>query len=156
MRYDIATGSSAAAQVANADVLNIAAGATSGYVLRRILVGARVDGGAAPANTLLVLGVYRSTNRGTPTATQAPEKKQGLQEACPIAGADNAWSVALTAGNQLWVITFNAQTPGLDLPFEGDDGIRVPPDANNGLLFRNLANALPANHRYQLTLTIET
>lgn len=153
MRYAIPFTSPAAVG-ANTDFANIVAASGQGFKLRRLIGGCRVNSGAI-TNQQLMLGVYRTTARGTQSSTTAPVAlQQGGPSTPPTPGVDLTWSVAMTKGSLLYVVTINS-SGGFDLPFEGDEGVEVAAGTANGIGLHNLQTALPANHLWSITAVIE-
>ena len=153
MRYS-ATVDSSAALAGNTTFANLAAGASQGLILRRIIVGVRA-GASTPTSQQMTLAVYRATARGTVTTTVTPVKLDNDRVASQITGLDTVWSVAPTlAATPMFTVSFNTQS-GADLPFEGLEEVRVGAGSANGLAFYNVTNALPASHLYTLTVEWE-
>lgn len=155
-RYDCPTGMAAAGAAAGAILFNIPSGTLSGFVLHRAIPTFRTDTVVAPSNQNIVLGLYRTTARGTPTTTSLWRRKRTWQaDTAPIPGVDVAWSVNPTLDVQVGVCAINT-AGGIDLPFELDDGIQCSIGEANGLAVVNIQNAIPANHRAMMWFTAET
>src|SRR4051812_3620251 len=108
---------SAAALGANTNFAALVAGASMGAKLRRVTIGCRA-GAAVPTSQQVTVAVFRSTARGTATATTTPNKMDPNTAAASITGVDTAWSVQPTlAATAIDEFTFNTQS-GADLPWE--------------------------------------
>lgn len=153
MLYDVVF-TSPANVAANTVFGNIPAAAAQGFVLRRLKGGCRVNSGA-PTSQQIHLGLYRSIARGAQTSTTAPERLSQLAPAtCPIAGVDTLWSTPPTLGTLIEIIPAYVGTT-FDIWYPDVHGIEVQAGVANGLAFNNVAVALPANHQWALTATIE-
>lgn len=130
------------------------ASANNGYKLRRVTLGC-VAGATTPTSQQLVVGINRVTSAGTtPTAGMTPGK---LDPSSAAAGSvwNTAYSAAPTntAADQ-FRIPFNSQS-GVDLPWELLEEFAVAVGTSNGLAFISRTNALPASHKYVLTVEWE-
>lgn len=140
---------------ANALFANLIGSANTGYKLRRVTLGV-IAGTGAPTSQQVSVGFVRVTARGTQTATVTPSK---LDPNSAAAGCtlDTAWSTVPTATwtpPYLYQVTFNSQS-GVDLPFELLEEMVSTVGVANGIAFINLDNALPASHKYTLTVEHE-
>ncbi|MFI6296711.1 hypothetical protein ACIBEJ_34335 [Nonomuraea sp. NPDC050790] len=128
--------------------------ATTGYKLRRVTIGC-VAGAGVPTSQQVVVGINRVTSAGTtPTAGMTPAK---LDPNSAAAGAvwNTAYSAAPTnTANDQWRIPFNTQSSA-DLPWELLEEWAVALGTANGLAFINRDNALPASHKYVLSVEWE-
>ncbi|MFC3986793.1 hypothetical protein [Streptosporangium jomthongense] len=145
---------SAAALAVDTGFAWLMASAANGYKLRRVTLGC-VAGATTPTSQQLVVGINRVTSAGTtPTAGMTPGK---LDPNSAAAGAvwNTAYSAAPTntAADQ-FRIPFNSQS-GVDLPWELLEEFAVALGTTNGLAFINRDNALPASHKYVLSVEWE-
>lgn len=150
-RYTAQVASSAAL-AADTEFAWLMASASTGYKLRRVVLGV-VAGTSTPTSQQLTVGINRVTTAGTtPTAGMTPAKMDPNSAA---AGA--VWNTAYSAiptktANDMFVASFNSQS-GYDAPFELLEELVVALGTTNGLTFINRTNALPAAHK--LTVTAE-
>lgn len=150
-RY-VQTVESAATLGADTNFANVVAGASVNFKLRRVILGVRA-GAAAPTSQQLTVALYRATARGTATTTATGIALDPRSAASGITGVDTAWSVAPTlAASALMRWSFNTQG-GIDIPAEFLEEVICDQGTANGLVLRNVANALPASHL--ITATIE-
>ncbi|MGW0805954.1 hypothetical protein [Nonomuraea sp. NPDC002799] len=130
------------------------ASASAGYMLRRVTIGC-VAGAGVPTSQQVVVGINRVTTAGTtPTAGMTPGKLNP-NTAASSAVWNTAYSAAPTnsAADQ-WRIPFNTQSSA-DLPWELLEEWSVTLGTANGLAFINRDNALPASHKYVLSVEWE-
>jgi hypothetical protein len=151
---------SAAALAADTNFANLVAGTVTPLKLRRVILGVRA-GASAPTSQQITVALIRATARGSPTTTVAPRTQKGIGRVAESPGVDTVWStgptlVGTTPALSEARISFNSQS-GADIPFEGPEEFEVQPAASNanGLVFRNVGNALPASHLITLTVEFE-
>lgn len=130
------------------------ASANNGYKLRRVTLGV-VAGAGVPTSQQVVVGINRVTSAGTtPTAGMTPAKLDPSS-----AAAGSVWNTAYSAAptntaNDQYRVAFNTQS-GVDLPWELLEEFAVAAGTTNGLAFINRDNALPASHKFVLSLEFE-
>lgn len=146
------TVESAATLGADTNFASLVAGASAGYKLRRVILGCRA-GAVVPTSQQVTVALFRATARGTATATSTGLAMDENLAPTAITGLDTAWSVAPTlAAAAIDRFSFNTQG-GIDVPFEFLEEMICKAGAANGIVFRNVANALPTGHL--ITATIE-
>lgn len=152
-RYAVQVESSAALAV-DTEFAWLMASTNNGYKLRRVTIGV-VAGATVPTSQQVVVGINRVTSAGTtPTAGMTPAKMDPNS-----AAAGSAWNTAYssaptkTAADQ-YRVAFNSQS-GVDLPWELLEEFIVSSGTTNGLTFINRDNALPASHKYVLSVEFE-
>lgn len=130
------------------------ASASAGFMLRRVTIGC-VAGAGVPTSQQVVVGINRVTTAGTtPTAGMTPAKLNP-NAAAASAVWNTAYSAAPTnAAADQWRIPFNTQSSA-DLPWELLEEWSVTLGVANGLAFINRDNALPASHKYVLSVEWE-
>lgn len=147
-------GSAPSGGTANGLFANLAASATSGYKIRRLILGVRA-GASVPTSQQITVAMVRVTVRGTATTTNAPKATNpNTLQTSSLTGLDVAWSTVPTGtwtAPYLWEASFNSQS-GADLPFEDPEELACALGAGNGLAFINVANALPAGHLLTMSL----
>jgi hypothetical protein len=152
-RY-VQTVESAAALGADTNFAAIVSGAGAGFKLRRVILGCRA-GAVVPTSQQITVALFRSTARGTATATSTGIALDENGPASAITGVDTAWSVAPTlAASALFRWSFNTQG-GIDVPAEFLEEVIAKVGTANGMVFRNIANALPTGHLITASLEWE-
>lgn len=152
-RYNAQVESSAALAV-DTEFAWLMSSANNGYKLRRVTLGV-VAGASVPTSQQVVVGINRVTSAGTtPSAGMTPAKMDPNSAA---AGAvwNTSYSAAPTkTANDQYRVAFNSQS-GVDLPWELLEEFLVSSGTTNGLTFINRDNALPASHKYVLSVEWE-
>jgi hypothetical protein len=152
-RYQGQVESSAALAV-DAPFAALVPAAAIAFKLRRVTLGV-VAGATTPTSQQVVVGINRGTARGTATATTTLARMDPRSAASGITGMDTTWSAnpTLAAADQVRV-AFNSQS-GVDLPFELLEEFQSDVGTANPIVFVNRDNALPASHKYVLTVETE-
>ncbi len=125
-----------------------------GFKLRRITLGV-VAGATTPTSQQVVVGVVRTTNAGTTPGTAIVVNK--LDPNTAAAGCTLIPSYATpptVAAADGYRIAFNSQS-GVDLPFELLEELIAAAGTTDGFAFINRDNALPAAHKYVVSLEWE-
>jgi|SRR5882762_1111841 len=145
---------SAAALAANTDFLWLMSAATRGFFLRRVTLGVITSTAVVPTSQQIQVNITPTSSAGTtPTANPAGiSALNGSLNATPLVAADSAFATPPTLTGAPYTISFNSQS-AVDLPWEQSDEWLVALATTNGLSFRNITNALPANH--SITVTAE-
>jgi hypothetical protein len=128
--------------------------AGAGCKLRRVTLGV-VAGATTPTSQQVVVGVVRTTNAGTTPGTAIATNK--LDPNAPTASCSLIPSYATpptVASADAYRIAFNSQS-GVDLPFELLEEFQIAAGTTDGLAFINRDNALPASHKYVISLEWE-
>lgn len=138
--------------------------ATSGFKIRRMLLGCRTTTAVVPTSQQLVVGVYRQTVAPAGTGIAAAVLGQPMEtitpQTDPTSGifAITATTIGTTgptlAANPIKRFTFNSQN-SWDVPFELLEELQCAIGTANGLAFVNLNNTLPTNHIITLDAEIE-
>lgn len=138
--------------------------ATSGYKVRRLILGCRTTTGVVPTSQQVGVGIYRQTVAPAGTGIAAAVLGQPLEtytpQTDPTAGifAITATTIGTTgptlATNKLYPFTFNAQN-SWDVPIEMLEELQCAIGTANGIAFVNLYNTLPANHILTIGVEIE-
>lgn len=124
------------------------------FKLRRVTLGV-VAGATTPTSQQVVVGINRGTARGTATATTTGTRMDPRSAASGITGLDTTWSAAPTlAAADAYRIAFNSQS-GVDLPWELLEEFVSDVGTANPICFVNRDNALPASHKYVLSVEWE-
>jgi hypothetical protein len=126
----------------------------SGYKLRRVTIGC-VAGAGVPTSQQVVVGINRTTNAGTSAGGGMTGNK--LDPNSPAAAAVFSTTFGTpptTATNDAYRVAFNSQS-GVDLPWELLEEFVVAAGTASGLAFINRDNALPASHKYVLSVEWE-
>ncbi|MCT9932444.1 hypothetical protein N5079_19775 [Planotetraspora sp. A-T 1434] len=130
------------------------ASANNGFKLRRATLGC-VAGATTPTSQQLVVGINRVTSAGTtPTAGMTPGKLDPNSAAAGAVWNTGYSSPPTNSSSDQFRIPFNSQS-GVDLPWELLEEFAVALGTANGLAFINRDNALPASHKYVLSVEWE-
>lgn len=137
--------------------------ATSGFRLRRVVLGVRA-GASVPTSQQLTIAIYRQTVAPAGTGLAAAVLGQPLEthtpQTDPTTGiiVTTATAIGTTgptlAANPLHKFTFNTQS-GWDVPFELLEELVCAIGTANGLAFVNIGNTLPASHLVTISCEIE-
>lgn len=140
------------------------ASATSGFKLRRLVLGCRTTTGVVPTSQQLGVGLYRQTvapaGSGLVAAVLGIPMETYTPQTDPTVGviAVNAITIGTTGptigANPLARFTFNSQN-SWDVPFELLEELQCPIGTANGLALVNLYNTLPTNHIITATIEVE-
>lgn len=128
--------------------------AGSGFKLRRITIGV-VAGATTPTSQQVVVGVVRTTTAGTTPGTAIATAK--MDPNSPTASCSLIPSYATpptVASADAYRIPFNSQSSA-DLPFELLEELIASAGTTDGFAFINRDNALPASHKYVISLEWE-
>jgi hypothetical protein len=138
--------------------------ATSGFKLRRLVLGCRTTTAVVPTSQQIGVGVYRQTVAPAGTGIAAAVLGQPMEtitpQTDPTAGifAITATTIGTTgptlATNPLARFNFNSQN-SWDVPFELLEELQCAIGTANGLAFVNLYNTLPTNHIITISAEIE-
>lgn len=137
---------------------------TSGFRLRRLILGCRTTTAVPATSQQIGVGIYRQTVAPAGTGIVAAVLGQPMEthtpQTDPTAGifAINATAIGTTAptlaANPLFRHTFNSQN-SWDVPVELLEELICAIGTANGLAFVNLYNTLPANHIVTVGVEIE-
>lgn len=147
---------STAAVAADAPIAAVVPATNLACKIRRVTLGV-VAGTSTPTSQQLVVGINRGTARGTATTTLTPVKLDPRSPAAGITGVDTAWSGNPTFGassTDMVKIPINSQS-GADLPWEALEELWTDTGTANPIVFVNRDNALPASHKYVLSIETE-
>jgi guanyl-specific ribonuclease Sa len=128
--------------------------AGAGCKLRRVTIGC-VAGAGVPTSQQLVVALVRTTNAGTTPGTAIATNK--LDPNAPTASCSLIPSYATSptvASADAYRIAFNSQS-GADLPWELLEEFIISAGTTDGIAFINRDNALPASHKYVVSLEWE-
>lgn len=152
-RYAAQTSSSAALAVDTAFAW-LYPTANAGYKLRRVTLGV-VAGATTPTSQQVTVGINRTTNAGTTPGGGMTGGKLDPNSAAAVGVFSSTFATppTLTANDQ-YRTTFNSQS-GVDLPWELMEEFVVSAGTTAGLAFINRDNALPASHKYVLSIEWE-
>jgi hypothetical protein len=128
--------------------------ANAGYKLRRVTIGV-VAGASTPTSQQLVLGINRTTNAGTTPGGGMTGNKLDPNSAAAVGVFSTTFATPPTlTANDAYRVAFNSQS-GADLPWELLEEFVVTAGTTAGLAFINRDNALPASHKYVLSIEWE-
>jgi hypothetical protein len=128
--------------------------ATAGYKLRRVTIGV-VAGATTPTSQQVVVGINRTTNAGTTPGGGMTANKLDPNSAPAVGVFSTTFATPpTTTANDAYRIAFNSQS-GADLPWELLEEFVVTAATTAGLAFINRDNALPASHKYVLSVEWE-
>jgi hypothetical protein len=129
-------------------------GASAGARLRRITLGV-VAGAAVPTSQQVVVGVVRTTNAGTTPGTAIATNKLDPNSGAAACSLIPSYATPPTvASGDAYRIAVNTQS-GADLPFELLEEFIIAAGTTDGIAFINRDNALPASHKYVLSIEWE-
>jgi hypothetical protein len=129
-------------------------GASAGAKLRRVTIGV-VAGATTPTSQQVVVGIVRTTNAGTTPGTAIATNKLDPNSGAAACSLIPSYATPPTvASADAYRIPFNTQS-GADLPFELLEEWIIGAGTTDGLAFINRDNALPASHKYVITLEWE-
>lgn len=152
-RYSAQTSSTAALAVDTAFAW-LYPTATAGYKLRRVTLGV-VAGATTPTSQQVTVGINRTTNAGTTPGGGMTANKLDTNSAAAVGVFSSTFATPPTlTANDFFRATFNSQS-GVDLPWELMEELVVAAGTTAGLAFINRDNALPASHKYVLSIEWE-
>lgn len=153
-RYSAQT-SSAAALAVDTGFAWLFPTTTVGLKFRRMTLGV-VAGATTPTSQQVTVAIVRTTNAGTtPGGGMTPNKLDPNSAAASGVFSSTFATPPTLAAADGFKTTFNTQS-GVDLPWELMEEMLVPPAATTlGLAFVNRDNALPALHKYVLSIEWE-
>lgn len=126
----------------------------SGYKLRRVTIGC-VAGAGVPTSQQVVVGINRTSTAGTtPGGGMTGAKLDPNSPAAAAVFSSTFGTPPTLAASDQYRIAFNTQS-GADLPWELLEEFIVAAGTTSGLAFVNRDNALPASHKYVLSVEWE-
>jgi hypothetical protein len=130
--------------------------ATSGGLLRRVILGVRhTTAATAVTDFQCKLGIARVTNAGTTpggAVTLGPMASR-FGTARTVLNTTYATPPTMVSPDQ-FVVPFNAKS-GVDIPAEFLEELEVAKLTTDGFAFLNRSGAMPASHVFELTIEVE-
>jgi hypothetical protein len=126
----------------------------AGCKLRRVTLGV-VAGATVPTSQQVVVGIVRTTNAGTTPGTAIATNKMDPNSPTASCSLIPSYGTPPTvASADAMRLGFNSQS-GVDYPWELLEEFVVGAGTTDGIAFINRDNALPASHKYVITLEWE-
>lgn len=128
--------------------------AGAGFKLRRVTIGV-VAGATTPTSQQVVVGINRVTNAGTTPGTAIATTKMDPNSPAAACSLIPSYATPPTLSSaDAYRIPFNSQSSA-DLPFELLEELIAAAGTTDGFAFVNRDNALPASHKYVLSVEWE-